>query len=650
MLNSVKFTTLLFQFILYILLPQIARADLEDPKSRQPNASLFFNPFSNGFINPGVQLNYSVQENQIHIGNAIVSEQTVKLFLGKAVAIEPKLTALRELNDGEIFIISVPNGILKAEKLEIISENGEVVWDYEYSPMDESLNTKIKTIILPTLLENQNNLNILANAIPASDISVLSGQKKGSFKFCIRQGRHELYTKICTPSYRISQQNRKLKLQTEITPARAYLNGTETNTSANVNLSVNQIVHFFATSANQYTIEFKSKPTPLNLIDFYSDKNSNEIILTGYGNPPSTAKVKLLNEQDKTSWLARIGWLATIGDFKNYWSISLAPTDLNLPVIGEAGGLFMYSLKFEKIPSENQKIQIDAKTLKRTYNSEIPIYGTAPLKHKVASKEKSAYIINEETGRFVWNFDTGTRGEEKTGSLILSDTQYNWVTTYNVYRGFNSEISFRFAGVLAQSLQVNTMAELAFNHWFETAFGLDSDYFSRQRWGISAKSFMPLKSFKFKKTENTDVTLALTTLDLKYRFTPGLWERDETWGLILGYEDVKLNAIQAPLLGAGFFWARSMPKIFDDLMSLLPFMNYAKWVDMDFTYYSSPLKKDITPGSNYAVNFHGKILWTKTFFGEAGFGFKSYEYKDLNIKKYASLKAFYGTMGLGLNF
>jgi hypothetical protein len=146
------------------------------------------------------------------------------------------------------------------------------------------------------------------------------------------------------------------------------------------------------------------------------------------------------------------------------------------------------------------------------------------------------------------------------------------------------------------------------------------------------------------------ISLALTTADLKYRLTPGLWERDETWGLILGYEDVKLSSAQAPLLGAGFFWARSMPKIFDDIMNYIPFMNYSKWVDMDFMYYSVPLKSNLNTGTNFAINFHGKILWTKTLFGEAGFGFKSYEYKDLDIKKYASLQAFYGTMGLGLNF
>jgi hypothetical protein len=612
--------------------------------------TLLFKPEKNGFQIPRILLNYSVEEDRISIGNAIISEQTLKVFLGKPSSIEPKLKALTELSDKEIFIFTVPNGLINADKLEIISENGEVAWDYKYSPLDESLNLKIKPIIMSSLLENQSGINILASAISTKDIPILSGQKKGSFKFCVRQGDTELYTKICTPPYRLTQQNRKLKLQNELTPLRAYVNGQAAENNASITLNFNQVIHFFATSANQYTIEIKSKPANINLIDFYAESNSGQIVLTGYGAHPVHSRLKVLNDEDNSSWLTRIGWIPTIGDFKTYWSASIDPQDLNLRVIGEAGGQFIYLLKFDFIPLDTQRILIDANTRKSTYSSEIQIYGNAPLKHQVSSQEKSANLINESNGRFVWNFNTGTRGEEKLGSLLLHDSKNTWQGTYRIYRGFNSEFSMRLAGVASQSLQINTMAELAYNHWFDTAFDSNNDLLSIQRWGLSAKNFLPLKTFKLKKTEEAEVTLSLYTLDLKYRFTPGLWERDETWGLIIGYENVKLNEIQAPLLGAGFFWARSMPKIFDDLMNLLPFMKYNKWVDMDFTYYSTSLKKDITPGSNFAINFHGKVLWTKSFYGEAGFGFKSYEYKDLNIKKYASLKAFYGTMGLGLNF
>jgi hypothetical protein len=146
------------------------------------------------------------------------------------------------------------------------------------------------------------------------------------------------------------------------------------------------------------------------------------------------------------------------------------------------------------------------------------------------------------------------------------------------------------------------------------------------------------------------ISLQLTTLDLKYRFTPGLWERDETWGAILGAEDVLVNNIHGALAGAGLFWARSMPKIFDDIMNWFPFMSYPKWVDMEMIYYLTPLSNTITTGNSptYSLNFHGKILWTKYFFGEAGFGLKAYDYGTET--KAVRLQALYGTAGLGLNF
>jgi hypothetical protein len=93
-----------------------------------------------------------------------------------------------------------------------------------------------------------------------------------------------------------------------------------------------------------------------------------------------------------------------------------------------------------------------------------------------------------------------------------------------------------------------------------------------------------------------------------------------------------------------------MPKIFNDIANYFPLMDYPKWVDMEFIVYPKSLKKDIQPGANYAINFHGKIIWSKLIFGEAGFGYKAYEYSDLTIRKYTGLRSFYGTMGLGINF
>jgi hypothetical protein len=219
-----------------------------------------------------------------------------------------------------------------------------------------------------------------------------------------------------------------------------------------------------------------------------------------------------------------------------------------------------------------------------------------------------------------------------------------------LFRGYNGEFSLRLAGVVSADLQLNLLGEMAYNQWFETLAGWNNYYLSNQRWGVSARAFAPLKTFTPKGSTEQALTLKLATVDLKYRFNPGLWERDETWGAILGVEDITINNIHGAFGGGGIFWARSMPEIFDRIFNWFPFMSYPKWVDMEMVYYMVPLDSKIKPGSSstYAINFHGKIMWSKMFFGEAGFGLKTYDYETdtQNIR----LQALYGTAGLGFNF
>jgi len=55
-------------------------------------------------------------------------------------------------------------------------------------------------------------------------------------------------------------------------------------------------------------------------------------------------------------------------------------------------------------------------------------------------------------------------------------------------------------------------------------------------------------------------------------------------------------------------------------------------------------------GANSALNFHGKVFWTPSIFGEAGFGIKKYAFTNTTTATQLSLSSFYATVGLGVNF
>src|SRR5690606_18005378 len=111
------------------------------------------------------------------------------------------------------------------------------------------------------------------------------------------------------------------------------------------------------------------------------------------------------------------------------------------------------------------------------------------------------------------------------------------------------------------------------------------------RWGLAAKHFDTLAVASPKETGF--IGLSVTNFDLKYRFSPGIWGRDPSVGILLSGQNVKFNfkrsgqdfEATAPMVGGGMFWARSMPKIIDDFFNLVPFMRYPKWVDAEAIFY-----------------------------------------------------------------
>jgi hypothetical protein len=122
-----------------------------------------------------------------------------------------------------------------------------------------------------------------------------------------------------------------------------------------------------------------------------------------------------------------------------------------------------------------------------------------------------------------------------------------------------------------------------------------------------------------------------------------------------------------------------MPKVFDNIFNWFPFMKYPKWVDMEFIYYFATNAANQTlegseisefdrtlgnmltgqGGANWALNFHGQVMWSKTIFGEAGFGIKGYSVRwdkpggtsaDRDRRRRFDLTSIYGTAGIGIKF
>jgi hypothetical protein len=320
---------------------------------------------------------------------------------------------------------------------------------------------------------------------------------------------------------------------------------------------------------------------------------------------------------------------------------------ITMPGLG--GGIIRYPLEITKAPSENARLKL-TNPLPSTYASDTSLRGEKSKKVSVTAPKGAKIKVSNKGDQFLWQFPSPNSGSEQEFHLIVKEDDQEFSAFHTMYRGYSRELSIRLAGVLSSQLQMTLLTEVAYNQWFETLFGWENALLSKQRWGVSARHLSTIKSFSAQGANVTDLNVRHTTVDLKYRLTPGLWERDETWGLIVGGEDITINRIRGSFLGAGCFWARSMPRVFDSIFNWFPYMSYPKWVDMEILYYFVPMSSSVKNGSSptYAVNFHGKIMWTKNFFGEAGFGVKAYSY-EVNLDG-VTVQALYGTAGLGFNF
>ncbi|MEY4617708.1 MAG: hypothetical protein RJB66_2668 [Pseudomonadota bacterium] len=550
-----------------------------------------------------------------------------------------------------VLFITAPMALGTSGTLEVVGESGQVLAEREFSKEQFNQGSLLAKTLSNNFWKDVNPQEQTSALLSAEKMkrALMGMNMKSGYRFCWKKADSEYFFKACTPYYRYSNKDRTLKLQIQSGSTKVFLDQKETSTEALVEIKPETPVRFLAVSKQGFTVEFFSKPNSLNLLDFAYEETKKAYFFTGHSNIPTFPETRFFPGVDPKSLTAKLQWQATIAAPKDFW-VSMMPSNKTYFIVpGAGGGLFRYNLEISKAPTALSKITLINPPLS-TYSSRPAIKGASINGGQFKAAPPGKLNLVSNTNNFTWEFPADVKGEEQDGGLIATENNQNFTAYYNLFRGYSGEFSFRLAGVLSKDMQLNLLNEFAYNQWFETLLGLESPLLSKQRWGVSAKRLSSLKTFQPNGGTGTPLSLGLTTVDMKYRFTPGLWERDETWGLILGFEDITITDIKGSFAGTGLFWARSMPLVFDRIISWFPYMNYPKWVDMELVYYVLPLTSGVktTPNPNYALNFHGKVLWKKYFFGEAGFGIKAYNYSV--GKSNVNVQALYGTAGLGLNF
>lgn len=450
------------------------------------------------------------------------------------------------------------------------------------------------------------------------------------YKFCLHNNIKDSFARICTPFYALKTVGTQIEMEMETPPkaTKGFVNVQNTlqGKSAKIPLKPGEVVSFFAQLKSGAIIEFKGKVPNLKIYDMALNDEKNPDQAQIVAELPAAVFLSSENLSSKDS----------LDPINKLWKANYKVSEKKIYLPAEAGGFFQYDLNVQFLPSEKIRPYADSRNINATY----------------VKSETQKVLVAGKSELETWNTENLEYEKWNRSYLMTKDDSREHKAYLEIYRGHPGEASLRLTGLTATGGKPSIMAEAHVGYWFNSLVGWDNYYLSRQRWGLGAKYVNVLSAIPAISEDGTqsDVKIQSMIVDLKYRFTPGLWERDETWGALLSYENLTYGDHKVPKLGYGIFWARTMPQIFDDIFNKVSLFRYPKWVDMELIKYQSSMDANYKLGDDYAVNFHGKILWTPRFYGEAGFGMKKYYFLQKETLQGGTLNTFYGTLGLGVNF
>lgn len=630
-----------------------ARFSVKTARDDQYNKPVYFESMDN--LLPTMDLDYELTETDLRVGDVHINDQSFFFALLPVGKLHPKLSSVVGNREAAkpVLVMRWPEALQAGGKLEVIARTGAVLWKEDVSEARRQL-WKEKLDIWKKGLEEKGvkTANFSKNSVFGTQYGVTEGGFRNfgeSFRFCLSQTQGRAQSRLCSQRYVIrgSGNNVTMSKIKSSTPPRVLLQSQAAPLKQQAPVSRDMPTSFFAELGTGVSYEFMAIPNKLNLMDLSDSKKSEQLRIVAWGTRP-TAPSKILNPDDYSSLTKAIGFEPTIGDMRKFWEAQISSEDPKVYLPGQGGGLFTQRFELAEIPRAQARPYLDEKTPTGTYYDDVKVFGKKLPEVKVTSLENSIEV-DSDPKYFLWRFKALDRGEMNRAYLSMEYQGKEFKAFHEIYKGFPRELSLRLSGLLSPTGQNVFLGEAAYNQWFESLLGWTNYWVGRQRWGISARHFTSITKLKV-SSDGTLANISVTNADLKYRLSPGLWGRDETVGFMADYQSVTFGNIKAPMMGLGIFWGRSMPKVFDNVLNVITIMRYPKWVDMEFIFYPASLDKNVTLKTNFALNFHGKVHWTKHWFGEAGFGLKRYAIVDQQLRQKAELNTFYGTIGVGLNF
>ena len=357
------------------------------------------------------------------------------------------------------------------------------------------------------------------------------------FRACLSKQASEIEKlKICTQGFSFQA---TAPGRTQVAPVKqaqnmgnVFLKNTGLGKTGLLNLPLGKEVSLKVVFAEGSVVEIASQPRALDLLDVVESKDGRELILTGRATQP-LGKKKIIERPQSHFW-------APSGiEQDTVWQIALPKEVPTIRILGTFNLPFTFLFRYQKLPTENDRLFVREAASTGTYSSTPEIYGYSSRTGAVESNE--TWAKKDDEHRFEWTFDAPNQGARNRSRIsLLGPDHTKWVAHHDLYRGFPFEASARLSGLAgsgASGIQLIFLGEVAASAWAES-LGFDNDLLSRQRWGVAARYFRTLTSIQ--SSQGVSVSdFSAVNADLKYNLFRGIWNRDELFGLIGSVEKLR---------------------------------------------------------------------------------------------------------------
>lgn len=571
----------------------------------------------------------------VKIGDLVYSEQAQSVeFIQNTSQLSQSDQAKFFLETGKSYLnLKFDENLIQPQKLEIIAQTGEMLFEKNLSEIKQDSTDPQKNYFI--------EFNLDAEGAKIKEIN--------KFRICLKNLNSKFISSFCSGVMGLAQDSGQLKLKPHPSTQsnQMFFNNEEKKNSGQLTAVVgyNKISILFSSGASY---ELASEPGSYEIIDHLQNENG-EIEFLLRAEQPVGPNYEMIDQSKDESIFAQYGLQKTIWDTRKLWRSITKSKQVNLKLKGLGAFSFAQDINFKNPPKKMDRIYIYPK-MTGTYRDEQPL-------NVYVAKENASFTSSalqeeiKEQGIYQWTFKAPNMDQYNSDSFEYTSNGIKRTASTELYRAYPRELSLRFSGQLIDS-NATIMSEAYFQWWFNDLWGWKNYYLSSQRWGFDVRSLNSIGSIANSSSDQSisSINLSSTIFNLKYRFTPGLWMRDESYGLILSTETISLSSLQMQKVGIGFLWARSMPKFFDDIFNVVSLLRKQKWVDFEFIKYVSPLSSGGSIGNDYALNFHGKMMVSDKAYTDVGFGLKRYDIGFPTDETSATIYTIYGTVGLGYIF